>query len=262
MSTLFDAMLETSRLTGVLASGVTTGQLNADYFYDNKRWETDGYFNNGTVFILSGTVNLNETRRVIEFRNVDGRFYCDTFDDVIVEGTQYAVVNANRGQLVHAVNSALIYMGNYLDFDESLTFVNESSELELPDGVSNVMRIEIKADEAPTARYFRVTNWKEVGGKIKLPAPLYFESGMPIRYYYLKQHPRVFDDDDQILEPYNFKRLIWTAAYMFLLDRMQYAGNSDEKENYLLQNAMQTMNKLEVQFPVYQGGRDSNLAVY
>jgi hypothetical protein len=188
-------------------------------------------------------------------------FITEDFDDTIAEDTEYAVTNANRGALVSAINSALLFMGEYCEIDESTTFAFGSKEIALPADVYNVVRVEIANTEESTSRYFRVTNWRESDGKIQLAAPLYFHDECPVRIYYLKRHPRVFSDSDIILPQYNQQRLAWTAAYMFLLDRMQYSGNADEKENYLLQNAQQVSAQLSRQFPVNQIWRDPILAV-
>ncbi len=257
MATLFNAMLETARLAGVLVGGKTTAQLNADYFYDTNRWEPDGYFNNGTVFILSGSVNLNNTRRVISYKHVNGEFYCETFDGTIVQGTLYNATNAHREALVSAVNNALIQMGEYVEIEDTATILTGAQELVLPAGVSNVLRIEYAG-----SRKFRIGNWREINGKILFGWGFDTAPSEPIRIYYLKSHPQVYNDNDIINPNYNLKRLAWTAAYMYLLDRMQYAGNADDKEQFLLQNAQQMAQRLALQFPVRQLERDPILARY
>jgi hypothetical protein len=51
MSTLFDALLETAQLCGIMRSGLTTSAGTVTTLVDTTAYETDDYFNNGTLFI-------------------------------------------------------------------------------------------------------------------------------------------------------------------------------------------------------------------
>lgn len=257
MATLFEAMLETARVAGVLVGGKTTAQLNADYFYDTNRWEPDGYFNNGTVFILSGDVNLHETRRIVTYKHINGEFYCDTFSGTIATGTVYSTTNVQRESLISAINNALVQMGGYVDIDNSATISSSGYEIGLPVGVNNVVRVEYGEDSKRV-----VGTWREIDNKIMLGKELETDANKSIRLYYYKSHSTVQNDADVINPNYNILRLSWTAAYMYLLDRMQYAGNADEKEQFLLQNAQAMAQKLAFEFPVKQLERDVILARY
>lgn len=259
MVTLYDALLDLARYCGVTVSGKTTAMGSALYLIDTNRYEVDDYFNNGTVFIRSGD-NDGITRRVTDYDQALGKITispgaANTIDD----GVYYTATNVNRDELVQAVNQALLGMGKYKKYDETLETVDDATEYVLPSGVNDIRRIDVIADTEPKHLY-RLYHWLENDGKIILPRPIGISSGRAIRIYYQAYHDEVNDDADVIRDEYNRERLAWTATAMFLLNRTQYSGNTDEKENFLLQNAISRSQELARKHPVPSLNRDPILA--
>lgn len=261
MSTLFDALLETAQLCGIMRSGLTTASGSTTTLIDTTAYENDDYYNNGTLFIRSGTY-ANTTKRITDFVQSSGTltFTPAVTPDAVAANVYYSVTNARREALVQSINQAMLFMGEYTLLDETLTVTDNATEYTLPSGVSNVKRIEVYTSSSSPYGFNPVTAWREMGGKVYLPCELNHGAGQTVRLYYNKFHDAVNADTDTISDHYNLKRLAWTATYMFLLNRMQYSGNSDERENILLANAQQQAQRLANAFPVQHIERDPILA--
>ena len=260
MSTLFDALLETAQLCGIMRSGLTTAEGSVTTLVDTTAYENDDYFNNGTLFIRSGTFT-NTTKRITDYMQRSGVItFTPACTDVVPASVYYSVTNARREALTQAINQALLFMGEYTLLDETPTVTDNATEYTLPSGVSNVKRIEVYTSSSSPYGFNPITTWREMGGKIYLPSELSHNSGNVIRLYYNKFHDAVNEDSDTISDHFNLKRLAWTATYMFHLNRMQYSGNSDERENILLANAQQQAQRLANAFPVQHIERDPILA--
>jgi hypothetical protein len=267
MTTLFDAMLETARIIGNLKNGTAASGTTLT-LVDSNRYEPADYYNNGTLFLHAHTDATLTTRTyftkvITDFASVTGTFTFGTgFGTAIAAGERYSCTNVHKEALIQAINSALLYMGDYTDINETLTVTDNTTEYTLPSGVSNVKRIETYTSASAPYGFNPVWTWHEKGGKIYLPYELTQTVGNKIRVWYNKFHAEVDSDEDTILDIYNRKRLAWTAAYLFMLNRMEYSGNYDQKEEGLLSIAAQQANKLAVSFPVSRIERDSNLARY
>lgn len=258
MTTLFNAMYETALLSGVLVSGTGTN-LGPTTITDTKRVEVDDYFNNGTIFFLSGSLS-GKAVRVVDYTQASGLITFDTQQTGSDSSALYALTNQSRDAFVQAVNAALTYMGEYTAIDETLTITQNTTEYTLPAGISNVKRIEMYITDSQPYGFSPVLTWREFGGKIYLPYALDNNAGYKIRLYYNTFHPAVNADSDVISDNYNLKRLAWTSTYMFMLNRMQYSGNTDEREMWLLSNAQTQATRLANAFPVHHIERDPILA--
>ena len=268
MTTLFQAMLETSRLVGALKSGAATSAGSATSLIDSNRYEVNDYYNSGTLFLHNHTdVTLTTrtyfTKTVTDYAQSSGTIsFGAGFGSVIASGERYSVSNVHKESIIQAINSALAFMGDYTAVNEALTVVDNTTEYTLPDGVSNVKRIETYIASSAPHGFNPVMTWRESDGKIYLPYELYHTPGNTIRVWYNKFHDDVDADSDTILDIYNLKRLAWTAAYMFMLNRMEYSGNADQKEEQMLALFSQQAQRFANAFPVSRIERDSNLARY
>lgn len=260
MTTLYDALLDMARNCGITASGKTTAGGSSLYLVDTTRFEVDDYYNNGTVWIRSGD-NANVTRRITDYDQSLGRVtFTPATDETVDADVYYTVTNANRGRLVQTINQALLEMGGYPTYDETLTVVNDTTEYTLPSGVRDVRRVEIITSSSAPNEFKRLYNWIENNGKLVIPKEIDETAGRTIRLYYMAYHDEVNDDTDTIRDEYNRYRLSWTATAMYLMNRVQYSGNQDERESFLLQNAMQRAQELKYRYPIRPILRDPILA--
>jgi len=263
MTTLYDILLDTARLCGILKSGKTTTTGATNYVVDINRYETDDYFNNGTIFIRSGTYT-GQTARVIDYTQSNGYIYVAPTGSsnfgYIDAGVYYSITNENREALVQAINQALFDMGECTTVDDTLSVVEDTQVYTLPAGVSNVKRIAIANRVDDPVEYHRSYNWHEHGGKLYIDDTILQPAGNTIRLYYIKRHGEVNSDTDVIDELLDFERLSWTATYFFLRTRLQYSGNTDERETFLLTEAKTKVDRYSRLALPHKMERDSNLA--
>lgn len=251
MYTLFDVMLETARLTGLLRSGscvyggvdATTGWKTAT---DSSRLEKEEYFTGGTLFFKTTKLFT----KIMKYVQTTGKFYFDSGLAVTAD-QPYSATNTDPYALIEAVNSALTYMGTYTKVDESLTADTVSTEYELPTGVSNLVRVEY---EVSGGGFTPQLSWREIDGKLYTYMP--FSYAGTLRLYYNALHSYVENADDEVNDSYNYNRLAWTAAYMFQFNRLQLTGNYSEKETTMLSLAQREAEKLARAFPVHHLERD------
>ena len=250
MTTLFDVMLETARLSGILRSGSgvyggVDGTTGYKYITDTTRLEKEEYFTGGTIFFKTSKLFA----KVLKFDQTTGKisFLAST---AITADEPYSVTNTDPYALIEAVNSALTHMGTYTKVDETLSSDTTSTEYTLPSGVSNLVRVEYSVDDS----YSPQLSWREIEGKLYTYTP--FKTAGTIRLYYNTLHPYVEDADDVISDAYNYNRLAWTAVYMFQFQRLQLTGNYSEKETSMLSLAQREAEKLTRAFPVHHLERD------
>jgi len=250
MTTLFDVMLETARLSGILRSGSgvyggVDGTTGYKYITDTTRLEKEEYFTGGTIFFKTSKLFA----KVLKFDQTTGKisFLAST---AITADEPYSVTNTDPYALIEAVNSALTHMGTYTKVDETLSSDTTSTEYTLPSGVSNLVRVEYSVDDS----YSPQLSWREIEGKLYTYTP--FKTAGTIRLYYNTLHPYVEDADDVISDAYNYNRLAWTAVYMFQFQRLQLTGNYSEKETSLMSLAQREAEKLARAFPVHHLERD------
>lgn len=258
MTTLFDALHDVAMRSGITVAGKTTAAGSALYLTDTTRYEVDDYFNHGTVFFRSGD-NQGATRRITDYTQASGKVEFEAADYSVDEDVYYTLTNVHRESLVQAINQALLSMGQYDTVDESLEIVDNTTVYTLPSGVKNVKRVEVATESSDPQRYYRLLKWMETDGNLILPHEIYLTAGRTIRLYYPDYHSEVNDDTDTIRDEYNRERLTWTAMAMFMMNRMQYAGNADERETYLLTLAMTNKEIMESKYPIPKMPRDPRL---
>jgi len=258
MTTLFRAMIEVAAICNALHGGKATAASPSPYttLTDTLRFENLLHYNGGTLFIRSGTY-ANMSKLITNYVQTTGVItFTPATAGAIAIGTEYDITNVSRDALVHAINFALTYMGEYTDIDESLTVLSNATEYTLPSGVSNVVSIEVYTNASTPYGFNPCMTWREVHGQIQIPAVLNQSVGNKIRLFYNKFHDPVQNDTDEINSAYNLKRLAWTGAWAYMVNRENYTGNVDNKETMLLTTLAMQAQRLAASLPVYHKERD------
>jgi hypothetical protein len=251
-------MIEVAAICNALHGGKATVASGSPYttLTDTLRFENVDHYNGGTLFIRSGTY-ANISKLITAYVKTTGviTFTPATAGSIAIN-TQYDITNISRDALVHAINFALTYMGEYTDIDESLTVTDNATEYTLPTGVDNIKSIEVYTTSAAPYGFTLCMTWRETHGQIQLPVPLGQAAGNKIRLFYNKFHDPVEADADEINSAYNLKRLAWTGAWAYLVNRTNYTGNVDEKETRLIDSFAMQAQRLAASLPVYHKERD------
>jgi hypothetical protein len=264
MTTLFQVLLDTARTCGVLASGFATKAGSNEFLIDNARVEYDDFFTKGTLFILTGALQ-NRSIPILDFWKESGAIKFAPQSTYTSIGDRYSASNQNRDTLVQAVNLALTHMGMYTAICTDLILKANTIEYVLPEGVSNIVRVEAPIVYDPTnslLAYNKQYHWEEDTGKLRLKYPIVGSNDQPLRIYYNRYHPEVSLDSDEINPLFHRQRLMWTASYFFEYERLQFSGNSDQKETMLMQTASLREMQMAQTYPVKNIPRDPILEIY
>lgn len=230
MTTTAELLLRTAELLRGLRYGTATGGSTTT-LVDTAMLEPDDFFNNGTIWFLSGN-NIGKSAVVSDYSLTSHTFTFATQTAACAAADRYAVLDANypREALVAALNTALIALGPFDYVDDTLDVVANQEEYTLPAGYNNVKRVQVAAGAtAPFQWGTPLRHWKELNGKLhidyssvtRLPT-----AGTPIRIIAEKQHARVWADADTITDAVRMDRLALEAAYFAAMTRSEYTENS------------------------------------
>jgi len=228
MTTLFDATLELAKILMPVVEGTGTSG-SATTLADTARTEPDDHFNQGTIFMRSGT-DIGESAIITDFENTGGIFTFAALDDADPTGNLYSACERDypRWLLIQAINEAL------QDFDlpkkdTSLVTVDDQEAYDLPAGIRNITRVEIATDTSSPYDYKIHYNWTEVDDD------LWFDEGYEphgddykIRLTYNAAHAALTADSGEV-DPYvHIRALKWLAAVHAL--RWRYRARGREKK--------------------------------
>lgn len=265
MATLFDIMLATCGYMGKLHSGFISTKNAVDVITDQYLVANDSDYVGGTLFFVKHGVSarvtaLNATSKQIGF---------SPSNVLTVTNDSYAVTTVGRDDLVNAINTALLSMGEHIGFADLTVTSNADGDYEMPENtsISNVKRIEIRSLDQPAGtvltdsyRYWRISSWHNVQNGLKnlivldgYRTPL---SVTKMRVWQNEPHSWVAKDTDLIHPDYHKDRLAFEAAYYAYFQFLADSKNSDDKVMMMFQNMMLNRQKLAAKYPVPHLYRD------
>lgn len=262
MTTLFDALYATARnLRGLRHSTATGGSTTT--LVDTSNSEPDNFFDNGTLFILSGA-NASRSRVISDWDNPStSPTHAFTFSPAVttvVAGVRYAAMDGGyytREDIVAAINQALGSLGPFDQIDESLTTEADTEIYALPLDVTNIKRVWIASSKSAPYGWVEFRYWQEREESVDLGASLYLDenhlpgTGYGLRLIYEGPHAAVSADADAISGAVNLERLSWEAAYYAALNRSRYAESAEPNTKEFLAIAAQMRTEMR-RFPVHR----------
>jgi len=191
---LSEAMLDLARFAGTVYRGTATGGSTTS-LQDSAQYEPDRFFNGGTLWVLSGE-NAGKVVRISLYSS--NTFTFPALSHTIRAGDQYA--SADRSFPLHilreAINQALIYF-KVPKYNETLTINSGVDSYTLPEGVSDVRRVEIATFSESPYGWEQINWWREVNGKLEIRGGLFLEDvGLKIRLIYAANHGEVAMDGE------------------------------------------------------------------
>lgn len=249
----FYALLDLARLVGEKFAGTATGGSTTQLVDTNLKSTADGFFNNGTLFIASGTNNLETTIPVTAYTNSSRTFTFAALGSAINAGQRYEVTRLQyqRADLLEAVNQALQEIGTVTQKNDTLMSIASTEEYTLPTGVVNVVRVEVAANSSAPYGWAANSRWIERGGS------LIFDTGKSpstasrmIRLWYNATPAPVLNDSDVISDYVPRERLAWTAAYYATLGRTLQVGKDDPNLKNMAALFAARLQEMAVRYPI------------
>jgi hypothetical protein len=164
--------------------------------------------------------------------------------------------------LRQAVNAALQNLGPAPDKDTSLVSVAYQQVYDLPAGVYNVRRVEVRESESEPYNPQLHLNWDERNGKLLFdPWHEPKQSGCTIELTYQPNTVTEPDEDADTISDYIHPDLLkWTAAVHALEWRLRRVEGDDPTVPVLLNRAISQAEIMKQAHPIPKMERDPHLA--
>lgn len=179
-----------------------------------------------------------------------------TLQSVIAALERRIPKNANREDVVDAINLALLDMGLVTKVDETLTVVSNQTEYTLPAGVFNVVRVQVASSSSADYDYQTQYNWREIDGTLYIPDAMKLNSGNKIRIYYNAPHDEVSSDTDIISDAIPLALLTTMAAYYFEYIQFYEQTNMGVKDTTILERLLSDKLVAQQRYKVARMHRD------
>jgi len=239
MTTVFDitlavALKVTDVLEGTATAGATTSLTDTVNLIQNNQ-----YWDKGTLWIRTGT-HANKVLAITGY--LASKFtFASLGATAIAVGNEYSVIRGHYPyqQITSAIRQAL--NETYVE-SENETLVGDGTTLEftLPNGVSNIKRVEI---EYPDSGGYQPPShhWREVGGKLRFDFGYAPYDDNIIHVFYRDAHPALSSYSTAISNEINTDWLEWKSAEKLLLWGAAMYGKKpefliEEKLNIVLEN--------------------------
>jgi hypothetical protein len=219
---LFDALYSLAFVLQDFVRSTATSGSNTTLIDTVARFEGDDFFDNGTLFIVSGN-NADKAPVISNWWNASKTFTIPDQGAACAAGDIYAAIPKDfpKGLLVEAINQALVDIGQLPKTDATLTTVSAQEEYDLPTGVDEVKRVEIAHSLVTPYNYVPNVNWIEREGKLVFDTDYEPNTdGYKMRLSYNVDHAAVSADSDTIDDLIHPKLLTWTAAVYALRWRL------------------------------------------
>jgi hypothetical protein len=253
MTTLFDATLALARILGNVRNSTTTAAGSATTIVDSTRTEPADFWNDGTIWITSGT-DIGKSRKITDWALSGTTFTVPTMTSAPGSGVTYSVIVGDwpQDKLWEFINAALREMGDVPQVNTATTTVAEQEAYTLPAGVYNVQRVEV-ATQTGAPYYYQPYHgvWEEMNGSLyfksgKEPA----DSGYILRLTYLGAHATMDADDDTISNYAHLDRLAWTAAVFAWRWRLQMAKQDEPLYTQFYSEAVARAEREKMKHPI------------
>jgi hypothetical protein len=247
MTTLAQAMLEAARFVGIVHEGTATGGSTTT-LVDTALSFGSGYFNGGTLWVLSGD-NAGVCTPVVS-QHANGTITISTQASACDSGNRYALATDKftKAMLQQAVN----YVLRRLDVTDIDTAHSASDGVATLSGISNVRRV-YTVDGDSKIRNF---HWKEIDGKIVFDDSSLAET---LEIWYVKSHGELSSDSGEIADDVHLDCLIASAAVYLWRNYLQKHKKDDPTALDML-NEAKTLEATARRYVIRPVGKDPHWA--
>ncbi len=240
--------LEIAREVSKTVEGEATGGGATSLDDSSALTQGDSHWEGGTIWFKEtgelAVVSSSSTKSV-DF---------ETQDDAVEEGDRYAVADGTfpYREILKAINTSLTEIGPIQATNDDLESDGESTEYDLPDGVSNIFKVKIVDPDEETSYYWS-EHWTEEWGEVNAvhTGKLVFDMGYQplsedwkIVLYYKSLHPELVDPADAISPAIDKERLKWMAIVHLLKWGLRQYGEDSRKIPQFLEDALQRLDRV------------------
>lgn len=222
---LFDLTYEIAGLVATLEEGETTGGAQGTLADTKNREEDDGFWNDGTVWIIEadGAAPEQEWARIDDFeKSIATVTLRDNVTVAIVAGDRYAIATSEftLDAIISAVNKSLRRLGPIPTFDKtSITIESNKTEYNLPIVAKRDLRKVFKQTDNTDSddnRWEEIFNWRvqvsAAGSTATLVLPFQYTDGYAVALEYMAPHAKMYEASDKLNEIVPMERVIYRAA--------------------------------------------------
>lgn len=234
MTILFDAVLGVIEKKIVLPHyGKSTATGTTTTLIDTSHVTQDGYFNEGTLLLRTGTY-ANTYHRVTGYLATLGQFTISAaVAGNIPSGEDYVATELLLSDIIGAINVALREIGMVLAEDVTTVVVPGQAEYSLPANVSDVRKVEDIIQGFATEK----NRWEEVAGKLRFYSG--FEAvGDNLRITY-KQKPVYITLASAAISPYVDLNWLCIKAALHLVDQLKVVTGDTNKYDEVVKKLME-----------------------
>lgn len=229
----YDALLEVAELVCNTYRGTATGGTTTTVTEDQLVIKT-GEYNNGTIFIHSGTY-AGSVRRITS--NAEGTItFTPALAGAVLTGVNFTLADAAKFTLEKmkaAINHSLRDY-DVAAIDETLLYDPEEDYIALPTGVTDVRTVEIANNATTPLDYMKIYGWKEEAGNLFIYSGCYNDDeDHTLKLTYIKKAGEYADTaewDEGVYMP----RVKWEAISFLYRDLYSKV----EKDNPILQDLL------------------------
>lgn len=254
---VFDIMLATARIVDTVFEGTATGGSTTTLIDTAQLSTIDDYYNGGSLYFISGP-RSDAVSIVSDYVNSTRTWTIPT-GAAITTSQKYASAGPRypHPRLFQAVAQALAEMGEISQADDTLTVADDTEEYALPDGVFNVVGVEVAQAAAEPYNWKPYHYWDEVNGSLIFkPDKEPTETGNTLRLHYNAPHPAPALVGDAVLDAISPARLAWAAAVIAVGARLRLTrADEPNTEKWLKEVAIPTAEQLRRRFPIRNRGR-------
>jgi len=218
---LFDALYDLAFILQDFVRSTATGGSTSTLVDTVARSEGSDFFDNGTLFILSGN-NADKALVISDWNSTTKTFTFAAQALACAAGDIYAAIPKDfpKGLMIESINRAL--KGTDLPkTDETLTTTGYQEEYTLPAGVYNVKRVAIATSLVAPYYFSEHVNWKEREGLLVFDTDYEPKvDSYKIRLSYNVKPSAVSADSDTIDDLILSDYLTWKAAVYALRWRL------------------------------------------
>lgn len=273
--TLFDAVLQTARVMGEMATGTATGGSKTTIIDTVNRVESDDHWNGGTALIVTDAGGASaapqgEWGYITDFTSSSATFTISTLSTAVAAGDVYAAIppRFSLDRIRNAINTALSGILIPAFNSTALDTADNQTEYTLPAAVTrnNLRQVwyQTNTDDADDNEWYELRDWyvikKGTGTQDVLVLPQ-LTASRDIMLIYMTSHGALQDADDQINEAVHLDRIKFRAAELLSAREIAWEdnyNNAGPMANYYADKA----DRADIMYPVHEPKMNGRIKSY